>query len=53
MFKFLFLLLGHVEKMAKFERRFISKFMTSQSGKQTITIHPHYPISDEVKATRQ
>ena len=30
----------------------ISKFMTLQTGQQLITIH-NYPVSQEVKATRQ
>ena len=30
----------------------ISKFMTLQTGQQTITMH-NYPVSQEVKATRQ
>ena len=30
-----------------------SKFMTSQTGQQTITMHTYFSISHEVKATSQ
>ena len=38
-FKFLSSIFGHVEKQLDQKNKLISKFMTSQSGKQTIAIH--------------
>ena len=38
-FRFLSLLFGHAEKRLHWKDRLISKFMTSQSGKQRIAIH--------------
>ena len=45
---------GHVKKNGVIRKvRLISKFMMSQSGKQTIAIHIYGPISQEGKAIRQ
>ena len=46
-FKFLSWGLGHAEKMAWFSRtiKLISKFMTSQPGYQTVTMHGLLNIS--------
>ena len=38
-FRFLSCLFGHAEKRRQEKKRLISKFMTSQTGKQTIAIH--------------
>ena len=53
-FKFLSWLSGFVEKMTMLEKiGLTSKFMTSQTGQQTITMHTYFSISHEVKATSQ
>ena len=53
-FKFLSWLFGFVEKMTMLEKiGLTSKFMTSQTGQQTITMHAYFSISHEVKATSQ
>ena len=44
-FRFLSLLFGHAEKRLHWKDRLISKFMTSQSGKQRIAIHILFNIS--------
>ena len=52
-FKVLSWVLGHEGKGLIRKLRLISKFMASQTSKQTITIHILPNISQEVKAIRQ